>query len=142
MIKTIKQQENGYLVNGNMSVPMAEGNKDYKEVQEAIKGGTENYPTAIQVIPMPEPTADEIKAEAIAHYKILYMGIVNTKLKELDYDSLATVKLWEGDANFGAEATKILTWYKAIINKNYALFNAGVQLTDDEYLAEINSIVF
>ena len=51
MITTIKQLENGYLVNGNMSVPMAEGNRDYREVLEAIDGGTENYPTAIVVEP-------------------------------------------------------------------------------------------
>jgi hypothetical protein len=51
MIETVKIQGNGYLVNGSMSVPMADGNRDYKEVLEAIEGGTENYPTAIVVEP-------------------------------------------------------------------------------------------
>ena len=90
----------------------------------------------------PPKTAEQIQAELIAHYKGLYLGVVNAKLKELDYDSLATVKLWEGDATFGAEASQILTWYKAIIGKNYALLTAGVFMTDEEYLAEINAVVF
>ena len=59
MITTIKQQENGYLVNGVMSVPgNAEGNRDYQEVQEAILGGTEDYPDAIVV--EPEFTDEEL----------------------------------------------------------------------------------
>lgn len=90
----------------------------------------------------PAPTPEELQAQAITHYKSLYLAIINAKLKELDYDSLATVKLWEGDAVFGVEATRILNWYKAIINKNYQLLNAGTPLTDEQYLAEINSIVF
>ena len=92
------------------------------------------------------PDTARVDSEAtttmIAHYKSLYTGIVNAKLKELDYDSLATVKLWEGDATFGVEASRILTWYKSIISKNYELLNAGVLLTDAEYLAEINAVQF
>ena len=78
----------------------------------------------------------------IVNFKSLYLDVVNAKLEELDYDSLATVKLWENDSTFGAEATRILNWYKAIIAKNYELLNAGTVLTDEEYLIEINSIIF
>jgi len=78
----------------------------------------------------------------IANFKSLYLGIVDAKLKELDYDSLATVKLWEGDVGFGDEATQILTWYKAIIAKNYEILNSGVVPTEAEYLDEINGIIF
>lgn len=91
-----------------------------------------------QAMSNPPKTTEQI----VAHYKSLYLGIVQSKLDELDYDSLATVKLWEGDATFGAEATRILTWYKAIILKNYQLLAAGVPMTDEEYLASINAIVF
>ena len=87
-------------------------------------------------------TPAQIQEEAIAHYKGLYLGVVQDKLRSLDYDSLATVKLWEGDATFGAEATRILVWYKGVIQRNYELLNAGVPLTDAEYLAEINAVVF
>ena len=83
----------------------------------------------------PPKTAEQIQAELIAHFKSLYLGVVQDKLTELDYDSLATVKLWESDATFGAEATKILNWYKSIIAYNYALMtdvsNGTVEVPDD-----------
>ena len=49
MIETIKIQGNGYLVNGTLVVPKADGNRDYEEVKLAIAGNNENYPTAILV---------------------------------------------------------------------------------------------
>jgi len=81
------------------------------------------------------------------HFKDMYLAYVNAKLKALDYDSLATVKLWEGDATFGAEATRILTWYKAIIAMNYALLNdVGIGTvpipTDTAYQAMLDGVVF
>ena len=99
-------------------------------------------------------TPDDIKNELIAKYKGLYLGIVDGKLKSLDYDSLATVKLWEGDATYGAEATQILTWYKNVIATNYGILTAieastkynaswvDVIPTEEEYVAEINAVVF
>ena len=85
-------------------------------------------------------------AQAIAHFKSMYLGIFNAKLKELDYDSIATVQLWMSDATFGVEATKIMTWYKALITKNYVILNeakaSGVIPTDEEYLIEIAKVVF
>ena len=96
------------------------------------------------------PDLVTIQADAqvalIANFKSIYLGVVDAKLKELDYDSLATVKLWEGDATFGAEATQILTWYKAIIAVNYQILTdvqSGARAipTDAEYLAEVNAVV-
>ena len=75
--------------------------------------------------------------ETVAHLKSLYLGVVDAKLKELDYDSLATVKLWEDDPAFGAEASKILAWYKSIIAYNYSLLTSGVIPSDEDYLAGI-----
>ena len=89
-----------------------------------------------------EFTTKELVTNAISNYKRLYLAIINKKLADLDYDSLATVKLWEDDANYGVEATKILNWYKAIIAKNYELFDAGTMLSDDDYIAQINAITF
>lgn len=84
--------------------------------------------------------------DSIVHFKSLYLEIFNAKLAELDYDSIATVQLWMSDATFGAEATKIMTWYKAIIAKNYEVLTtakeSGVIPTDAEYLAAINSVIF
>jgi len=39
MIDTVKQQENGWLVNGNVSVPDDKSNRHYQEVQEWIADG-------------------------------------------------------------------------------------------------------
>ena len=91
-----------------------------------------------------EISQTEIEAQAIAHFKGLYLDIFNAKLKELDYDSIATVQAWMSDATFGAEATKIMTWYKALITKNYVILNeakaSGIIPTDEEYLAEISLV--
>jgi hypothetical protein len=86
----------------------------------------------------PTKTPEQINA----HYKALYMQVVQNKLNELDYDSLATVKLWEDDPTFGDEATAILSWYKAVITNNYELINkveSGeiIMPTDEEYLAQL-----
>jgi len=106
-----------------------------------------------------ELEADEREAEYLAgakkretdriviHFKSIYLETVNAKLKELDYDSLATVKLWEGDETFGAEATRIITWYKAIIDMNYKLItditNGIVEVpSDTEYKAMVDGMTF
>jgi len=104
----------------------------------------------------PDVTTIQSRTEKalIAHFKVLYLKVISDKLEVLKYDSLTTVKLWEGDADFGTEASKILNWYKNIINKNILIedtVKAGEKFktawvnvipTDDEYLAEINAIVF
>ena len=73
----------------------------------------------------------------IAHFKQLYLKVIADKLKELDYDSMTTVKLWEGDATFGAEATKILDWNKTVIAYNYNLITSGTIPTDEVYLLDM-----
>ena len=76
----------------------------------------------------------------VAKYKGYYLEEVNKVLLDEDYDSIATVKVWEDDDIFGAEATDILNWYKSVIDTNYAILNevkAGTRAmpTKDEYLA-------
>ena len=46
-IETVKIQHNGWLVNGNMSVPNDTGNRDYHDVQEWISEGNTAVPTDI-----------------------------------------------------------------------------------------------
>ena len=138
MITSVKEQRDietneltGYLVNGNKYIVLS--GPWYLAVQDWIAAG--NTPDSAF-------TNLQIQDATITHYKGLYTGIVSTKLEELDYDSLATVNLWKDDPTYGAEATRILDWYKAIIKRNYELLNAGVLLTDAEYLAEINAVTF
>ena len=47
-IQTVKLQENGYLVNGNMSVPEAEGNRHYQAILDWINEG--NTPEGADII--------------------------------------------------------------------------------------------
>jgi len=80
MINKVKIQGNGYLVNGNMSVPKAEGNRHYREILEAIKGGTEDYPIAIVV--EDEFTQDELDLQVQATFR----ATRNTLLSKLDIE--------------------------------------------------------
>ena len=89
MITTIKQQENGYLVNGTMSVPIADGNRDYREVQEAILGGTEDYPDAIVV--EPEFTDEEL-LQQIEYAKPKVVTMRQARLALLQGGLLATIE--------------------------------------------------
>lgn len=62
-VKLVNDQDgnaSGYLVNGSMSVPMAEGNRHYAMVQEWIAEG--NTPEAADV--PPDPTYAELRAAA------------------------------------------------------------------------------
>ena len=115
MITTIKQQENGYLVNGNMSVPKADGNRDYKEVQEAIVGGTENYPIAIVV--EPEFTAEEL-LQQIEDAKPKVVTMRQARLALLQGGLLATIE--SAIANGTDEAMKIEWEYATEVRRDWA----------------------
>ena len=54
-IKTVKVSGNGYLLNGTMSVPMADGNREYELIKLWISEGN-----------TPEPEFSEEELEAIA----------------------------------------------------------------------------
>ena len=114
MITTIKQQENGYLVNGNMLVPMAEGNRDYREVLEAIDGGTENYPTAIVL--EPEFTAEEL-AQQIEDAKPKVVTMRQARLALLQSGLLQTVQ--DAIANGTDEAMKIEWEYATEVKRDW-----------------------
>jgi hypothetical protein len=50
-IETVKIQQNGYLLNGTMSVPMADGNIEYELIKQWLLDGN---------IPEPEFTEEEL----------------------------------------------------------------------------------
>lgn len=56
-IKSVKIQGNSYLLNGTMSVPTADGNREYELIKLWIKAGNE---------PVPEFTAEEIVGQEAA----------------------------------------------------------------------------
>lgn len=91
-------------------------------------------------------TAEKIATELILIYKGYYLEVFNTKLKTLDYDSIATVNMWalKENSQFQAECKSLLNWYEAIILKNYEILNAvkaGTREipTKEEYLSELPS---
>ena len=54
-IQTVKLQQSGYLVNGNMSVPNDSANREYQMVQEWLKDNT----------PEPEFTEEELAKQEL-----------------------------------------------------------------------------
>lgn len=55
-IQTVKEQGNGYLLNGNMSVPKADGNSEYELIKLWLAEGNE---------PEPEFTEAEIAQQEV-----------------------------------------------------------------------------
>lgn len=60
-IETVKMQDNGYLVNGSISVPNAPGNRHYQAVQDWIAEG--NVPDLEFT---PAEVASQLQAEKMA----------------------------------------------------------------------------
>ena len=56
MIETVKIQGQGYLLNGTMSVPKADGNRDYEDIKLWLSEGN---------IPEPEFTEEELKQQEL-----------------------------------------------------------------------------
>ena len=114
-INTVKIQGDGYLVNGVMSVPgNAPGNRDYKEVLEAIAGGTENYPVAIVV--EPEFTDAEL-AQQIEDAKPKVVTMRQARLALLQSGLLQTVQ--DAIANGTDEAMKIEWEYATEVKRDW-----------------------
>ena len=55
-IKSVKIQGKGYLLNGNMLVPQADGNKEYELIKEWLAQGN---------VPEPEFTEEELAQQVI-----------------------------------------------------------------------------
>lgn len=91
-------------------------------------------------------TSEEKEVNLIAEYKTAYLDKFNAKLKEMDYDDIATVGVWaiKDGSQFQAEAKTLLNWYEAIITKNYEILNAvksgdRSMPTKEQYLSELPS---
>lgn len=85
--------------------------------------------------------------EALSRFIAIKDQVVADKLKALRYDSLATVKLWADDVDFGAEATRILEWYKNVTKASIQLENgvlAGTvpMPTEEEYKTMLEGVAF
>jgi hypothetical protein len=81
-ITTVKENgQGGYLVNGTISVPNAEGNRHYKMVQEWIVGGGTVAPFETQA---------EIDARVIQEANQTELAL----LDQLDRESIRDIREW------------------------------------------------
>jgi len=100
-IKTVKMQEDGYLVNGSMSVPNSAGNRHYQEVQDWLKDNT----------PEPEFSEEEIFNRKQQAFNNAIQTHLDTKAKEFRYDNIMSARSYAGyDNQFQEEAQKLAVW--------------------------------
>lgn len=106
MINTIKIQGDNYLVNGNMSVPKADGNMDYEAVKEWLLTNT----------PEPEFTDAEL-LQQIEDAKPKVVTMRRFRLALLESGLLTTVT----DAiSTGTDETLKIEWeYATEVNRNW-----------------------
>ena len=89
-IQTIKLQGTGYLLNGNMSVPMAEGNKEYELIKQWLAEGN---------TPEPEFTEEELALQAQAQARRLkqealkVLTVTTASGKVFDADDIARLDM-------------------------------------------------
>lgn len=82
MIETVKIQGNGWLLNGTMSVPKADGNKEYELIKQwLLKGNT----------PDPEFTEKEIEDQRIQAIKQKASELIT--LRYPDYKQLNIIRV-------------------------------------------------
>lgn len=64
-INTVKEQDNGYLVNGNMSVPKSEGNRHYEDIKLWLETNTPE--PEFTDAELAQQAQDKINQEALAY---------------------------------------------------------------------------
>jgi hypothetical protein len=74
-IKTVKETESGYLVNGNTWVPVSEDNRHYREVQEWIAEGNTPEPKD----PPEDPDKETIRSLIAKEIEVLAVDSLKTK---------------------------------------------------------------
>ena len=137
-IKLVKIQGNGYLLNGTMSVPAADGNREYELIKLWIAEGN-----------TPEPEFTE--AEIVEQNKQMSITAVQTMLdnaaKAKNYDSILSACSYAAYPNqFQAEGQEFLVKRSAVWAKCYEILGeveAGTRPvpTVSELLAEIAATV-
>lgn len=84
MIETVKIQGQGYLLNGTMSVPMADGNKEYEAIKVWLSEGN---------IPEPEFTEEELEQQELQKK----LSEAQAYLTKTDYKMLNNYVLKDGE---------------------------------------------
>ena len=109
-IKTVKEQENGWLVNNSMFVPNDEGNRHYKDIKEWLKDNT----------PEPEFTDEEILRQKQKAIDNAIQETLDKKAQEFRWDDMKSaragamsIKDTDSDIvrNMKENAQKLTDWY-------------------------------
>ena len=133
-IKSVKVQGNGYLLNGTMSVPMADGNREYELIKLWIAEGN---------TPEPEYTEAEIVEQTKQMALTAVQNMLDNAAKKKGYDSILSACSYAAYPNpFQAEGQEFVAWRGAVWAKCYEILaevEAGTRPapTVPELLAEI-----
>ena len=133
-IKSVKIQGNGYLLNGTMSVPMADGNREYELIKLWIAEGN---------TPELEFTEAEIAEQNKQMSITAVQNMLDNAAKAKGYDSILSACSYAAYPNpFQAEGQEFVAWRGAVWAKCYEILGeveAGTRPvpTVSELLAEI-----
>ena len=108
MINTVKIQGQGYLLNGTMLVPKADGNREYELIKQWLSEGN---------TPEPEFTAEEL-LQQIEDAKPKVVTMRQARLALLQSGLLQTVQ--DAIANGTDEAMKIEWEYATEVRRDWA----------------------
>ena len=137
-IKLVKIQGNGYLLNGTMSVPMADGNREYELIKLWIAEGN---------TPEPEHTEAEIAKQNKQMLITAVQNMMDSAAKAKGYDSILSACTYAAHPNpFQAEGQEFVAWRGAVWAKCYEILGeveAGTRAapTVSELLAEIATTI-
>ena len=132
-IKSVKIQGNGYLLNGTMSVPKADGNREYEAIKEWLKDNT----------PESEYTEVELAEQNKQMLLTAVQNMLDNDAKAKGYDSILSACSYAAYPNqFQAEGQEFLVKRSAVWAKYYEILGeveAGTRPapTVPELLAEI-----
>ena len=133
-IKSVKIQGNGYLLNGTMSVPKADGNREYELIKLWLSEGN---------TPEPEYTEEELIEQTKQMALTAVQNMLDSAAKAKGYDSILSACSYAAYPNpFQAEGQEFVAWRGAVWAKCYEILReveAGTRPapTVSELLAEI-----
>ena len=133
-IKSVKIQGNGYLLSGTMSVPMADGNREYELIKLWIAEGN---------TPEPEYTEAQIAEQTKQMALTAVQNMLDSAAKAKGYDSILSACSYAAYPNpFQAEGQEFVAWRGAVWAKCYEILGeveAGTRLAPTvlELLAEL-----
>ena len=133
-IKSVKVSGNGYLLNGTMSVPKADGNREYELIKLWIADGN---------TPEPEYTEAELAEQNKQTLITAVQNMLDNAAKAKGYDSILSACSYAAYPNpFQAEGQEFVAWRGAVWAKCYEILGevkAGARPvpTVSELLAEL-----